>query len=78
MRRLITSLFAFAGILSGRIASPDYEDVEFITAAEDAIDAADCFLRTWKDRGRPRAGRPRSPRIDVDKYLADLEVKGPR
>ena len=53
MRRLIASLFAFAGILAGRIASPDYDDIEFFNAAEDAIDAADEFHMAWSMRTKP-------------------------
>ena len=48
----VASLFAFAGVLSGRIASSDeqHEWVAWSDVATDAIDAGREFLKAWKDR----------------------------
>ena len=45
MRLFITSLFAFAGLLSSRIGSPDYDWVGYEETANDAIEAAVGFLK---------------------------------
>ncbi len=51
MLHLLASLFAFTGLLAGRIANPDREDfIEWRTVAEDAISAGKEWTEAWKER----------------------------
>ncbi len=52
LRLFIASLFAYSGILAGRIASPNTEWVEWRQAADDAIEAAREFSSAWDENQR--------------------------
>ena len=52
MKLFIVSLFAFTGLLAGRIASVNCEWVEWGDTAKDAIAGAGEFLGVWADHNR--------------------------
>lgn len=51
MKLFIVSLFAFTGLLAGRIASLNCDWVGWGATAKDAIEAGEEFLREWSARG---------------------------